>query len=174
MRRRDPERERGPEAPAVEAQRLRDELADGALVRRQRRRQRAARRGTLPCPRGLHRLQADELDWQDRDDGSGRRVARLSDAMTQARANLWRYPPGAKGKRHADHVQEETFVIVAGTPSMFLGDPPERVDLSPGSVVVVQPGRRCRSETTARDEATLFIVGAPPEQGGVDFLPDAE
>ena len=119
-------------------------------------------------------FRTDEHEWQERDDGSGRRVARFSDSMTQARANLWRYPPGARGRRHADHVQEETFVVVAGTPSMFLGDPPERADLSPGSVVVVQPGTPLQIRNDGTDEATLFIVGAPPEQGGVDFLPDAD
>jgi mannose-6-phosphate isomerase-like protein (cupin superfamily) len=116
----------------------------------------------------------DTNEWQERDDGSGRRVARFSDAMTQARANLWRYPSGARGKRHADHVQEETFVIVAGTPSMFLGDPPDRVDLSPGSVVVVQPGTPLQIRNDGADEAMLFIVGAPPEQGGIDTYPDVE
>src|SRR6185295_10605106 len=41
---------------------------------------------------------ASELDWQPRDDESGREVARLSDSLSQSRANLWRYPPGARGK----------------------------------------------------------------------------
>lgn len=115
-----------------------------------------------------------DLDWQERDDGSGRQVARFSDAMTQARANAWRYPPGARGKRHADRVQEETFVIVAGSPSMLLGDPPERVELSPGSVVVVQPGTPLQIRNDGEEEATFFIVGAPPEQGGADFFPDVD
>jgi mannose-6-phosphate isomerase-like protein (cupin superfamily) len=118
-------------------------------------------------------FRADELEWEERGDGSGRRVARLSDAMTTARANVWRYPPGAKGKRHVDHVQEETFVILAGTPTMFLGDPPERIDLSPGSVVVVQTGTALQIRNDGADEAMLFIVGAPPERGEIDVLPDA-
>jgi mannose-6-phosphate isomerase-like protein (cupin superfamily) len=114
-----------------------------------------------------------EVEWEPRDDGSGRTVARLSDAMTKARANIWRYPPGAKGKRHADPIQEETFVVVAGTPSMFLGDPPQRHDLEPGAVVVVQPGTVLQIWNHSDEEATLFIVGAPPERGEVDVLPDA-
>jgi mannose-6-phosphate isomerase-like protein (cupin superfamily) len=114
-----------------------------------------------------------EVEWEPRDDGSGRTVARLSDAMTKARANIWRYPPGAKGKRHADPIQEETFVVVAGTPSMFLDDPPQRHDLEPGAVVVVQPGTILQIQNHGDTEATLFIVGAPPERGEVDFLPDA-
>ena len=119
-------------------------------------------------------FQGDAHDWQDRDDGSGRTVARFSDAMKEARANLWRYPAGARGKRHADHVQEETFVIVSGTPSMFLGDPPERVDLSPGSVVVVEPRTPLQIRNDGSGEAVLFIVGAPPEHGGIDTFPDVE
>jgi mannose-6-phosphate isomerase-like protein (cupin superfamily) len=119
-------------------------------------------------------FQGDAHEWQEREDGSGRRVVRFSDAMTQARANLWRYPAGARGKRHADRVQEETFVIVAGTPSMHLGEPPERVDLSPGSVVVVQPGTPLQIRNDGAEEATLFIVGAPPEKGGADFFPDVD
>jgi mannose-6-phosphate isomerase-like protein (cupin superfamily) len=116
---------------------------------------------------------ANELEWQNRDDGSGRRVARLSDAMTTARANVWRYPPGAKGKRHVDHVQEETFVVLSGTPTMFLGDPAERVELTPGSVVVVGPGTPLQLYNGGTDDVTWFIVGAPPEHGEIDVLPDA-
>ena len=120
---------------------------------------------------GFTVFQGDAYEWQDRDDGSGRKVARLSDSMTQARANVWRYPAGAQGKRHADHVQEETFVVLAGTPSMFLGDPPERVDLMPGSVVVVQPRTPLQIRNDGPEEATLFIVGAPPENSGIDTFP---
>jgi hypothetical protein len=46
-----------------------------------------------------------ELEWVPRGDDDPRSVARLSDAMTQSRANVWRYPPGARGKRHPDHAQ---------------------------------------------------------------------
>lgn len=119
-------------------------------------------------------FRTDALEWQEREDGSGRNVARLSDAMTQARANLWRYPPGSKGRRHADHLQEETFVVLAGTPSMFLGDPPDRVDLSPGSVVVVEANTPLQIRNDGDVEAMLFIVGAPPEHGGIDTFPDVD
>ena len=42
---------------------------------------------------------------------------------------------------------------------------------SPGSVVVVQPGTPLQIRNDGADEAMLFIVGAPPEQGGIDFFP---
>jgi mannose-6-phosphate isomerase-like protein (cupin superfamily) len=119
-------------------------------------------------------FQGDQLEFADRGDGSNRSVAGLSDAMSQMRANVWRYGPGARGRRHADRVQEETFVVLEGTPSMLLGDPPERVQLAPGSVVVVQPGTGLQIRNESDEEAVLFIVGAPPERGGADFLPDVD
>jgi mannose-6-phosphate isomerase-like protein (cupin superfamily) len=123
---------------------------------------------------GFTVFQADQLEFADRGDGSNRSVAGLSDAMTQMRANVWRYGPGARGRRHADRIQEETFVVLEGTPSMLLGDPPERFQLAPGSVVVVQPGTGLQIRNESDEEAILFIVGAPPERGGSDTLPDVD
>jgi len=123
---------------------------------------------------GFTVFQADQLEFAERGDVSNRSVAGLSDAMTQMRANVWRYGPGARGRRHADRIQEETFVVLEGTPSMLLGDPPERFQLAPGSVVVVQPGTGLQIRNESDEEAILFIVGAPPERGGSDTLPDVD
>lgn len=112
---------------------------------------------------------ASELEWTPRDDGSGRTVARLSDSMAQSRANIWRYPPGARGKRHADKVQEEVFVVLDGTLTVDLGEPPERHELDRGSVLVVQPGTILQLRNAGEEELVLFIYGAPPEQAGADF-----
>jgi mannose-6-phosphate isomerase-like protein (cupin superfamily) len=114
----------------------------------------------------------DEVRWEPRDDGSGRTVARLSDSMTSSRANVWRYPPGARGKRHADKVQEEVFVVIDGTLTVDLGEPPERHELERGSVLVVQPGTILQLRNAGDEELVLFIYGAPPEQGGADFFDD--
>ena len=86
---------------------------------------------------GFTVLRAADLEWEPRDDESGRTIARLSDSLTQSRANIWRYPPGARGKRHADHVQEEVFVVLDGTLTVDLGEPAERHVLERGSVLVV-------------------------------------
>jgi quercetin dioxygenase-like cupin family protein len=114
----------------------------------------------------------DAVEWEPRDDGSGRTVARLSDSMTSSRANIWRYPPGARGKRHADKAQEEVFVVLDGTLTVDLGEPPERHELERGSVLVVQPGTILQLRNAGDDELVLFIYGAPPEQGGADFFDD--
>jgi hypothetical protein len=54
----------------------------------------------------------DELDWTDRGDGSGRALATISDRLQHTRAKFWRYPPGTRGKRHAEREQEELFVVL--------------------------------------------------------------
>jgi len=111
-----------------------------------------------------------ELEWQPRDDESGRTIAGLSDSMTSSRANIWRYPPGARGKRHANKAQEEAFVVLDGTLTVDLGEPPERHELERGSVLVVQPGTILQLRNTDDVELVLFIYGAPSEQSGADFF----
>ena len=111
-----------------------------------------------------------ELEWVRRGESDSRTIARLSDSMTHSRANIWRYPPGALGKRHADRVQEEVFVVLDGTLTVDLGEPPERNELERGSVLVVQPGTILQLRNAGEDELVLFIYGAPPEQGGAEFF----
>ena len=117
-------------------------------------------------------FRASELEWEPRGDDSGREVARLADSMTQSRANVWRYPPGARGRRHADKVQEEVFVVLDGTLTIDLGEPPERHVLGKGSAVVVQPGTVLQLRNAGDEELVLFIYGAPPVTGGADFFDD--
>ena len=103
-----------------------------------------------------------------------RSIFRLSDSLRQTRANIWRYPPGARGRRHAEHVQEEVFVVVSGTLTMLLGDDPERVDLGPGSVVAVDPMTPLQMRNETDEELVCYVYGAPPVQAGADFLDDLE
>jgi mannose-6-phosphate isomerase-like protein (cupin superfamily) len=119
---------------------------------------------------GFTIFRPSEVEWEPRGDDSGRDVARLSDSMTRSRANIWRYPPGARGRRHADKVQEEVFVVLDGTLTVDLGEPPERHELERGSILVVQPGQILQLRNAGEDELVLFIYGAPPEQAGADFF----
>jgi mannose-6-phosphate isomerase-like protein (cupin superfamily) len=113
-----------------------------------------------------------ELEWEPRDDGSGRTVAALSDALGSSRANLWRYPPGARGKRHLDRAQEEVFVVLDGTLTVDLGDPPERHEVPRGGVLAVQPGTILQLRNLGAEDLVLFIYGAPPERGQGEFFED--
>jgi mannose-6-phosphate isomerase-like protein (cupin superfamily) len=129
-----------------------------------------SRRHTRPVSYSIFR--AAELDWEPRSDDSGRMIARLSDSLTQSRANIWRYPPGARGKRHGDHVQEEVFVVLDGTLTVDLGEPPERHVLERGSVLVVEPRTALQLRNAGDEELVLYIYGAPPISEGADFFDD--
>jgi mannose-6-phosphate isomerase-like protein (cupin superfamily) len=126
---------------------------------------------------GFHIAHGDEHRYDERPNVEGeaaRLAADITDAaqLQQSRARVWRYPPHTRGRRHADHAQEEVFVVLSGTLTILLDDPPERFDLPPTSVVAVEPMTplQVRNETDA--ELVLFIYGAPPEQAGADFLDD--
>ena len=67
----------------------------------------------------MSHLAPDDFDWITRPHEPGepaRHVAELSDRLgfAHVRGNVWRYEPGAKGKRHRHPIQEETFVVISG------------------------------------------------------------
>ncbi len=119
---------------------------------------------------GFTIFQAGELPFVPRDENDPRSVARLSDALTESRANVWRYPPGSVGKRHRDLGQEEVFVVLDGTLTVDLGEPPERHEVPRGGVVVVERGTILQLRNVGNEEVVLFIYGAPPETGKSEFL----
>ena len=120
----------------------------------------------------------DELEWVEREPepgGSARYVARLSEELgfQHTRGNLWRYPAGARGRRHRDTIQEETFVVVAGMLTVYLGEPPEQVEVPQGGVVHVEAGTELQLANRGDEEVLLWAYGAPPEAGGAEFLDSA-
>jgi mannose-6-phosphate isomerase-like protein (cupin superfamily) len=127
---------------------------------------------------GYHVADASNLEWVDRplEGQTNRQAALVTEAaeLKQSRARLWRYPPHTKGRRHADHAQEEVFVVMSGTLTMLLGDPPDRVDVGPQGVVAVEPMTPLQVRNETDEELVLFIYGAPPVDGGADFFEDAE
>ena len=117
----------------------------------------------------------DELEFRMPSRGNqSRGLAPLSEALQNMRANIWRMPPGVRGARHLEHVQEEMFVVLDGTATMLLGDPPDRVELPRGSICVVNTETALQLRNESDAEVTVLIVGAPPVQGKADYLPDVE
>jgi mannose-6-phosphate isomerase-like protein (cupin superfamily) len=114
----------------------------------------------------------DEVSFEPRGDDDARSVARLSDALDQSRANLWRYPPGTRGRRHRDLGQEEVFVVLDGTLTVDLGDPPERHEVPRGGVLAVERGTILQLRNAGSEELVLFIYGAPPQTGKSEFFDD--
>jgi len=120
-------------------------------------------------------IHLDEQEFTAPSGGDTRRgILRLSDFLRNARANVWRYPPGSRGRRHREGVQEELFVVLEGTPTLLLDEPPEPVELRRGSVAVVEPGTALQVKNDGAEDAVVLIIGAHPETGAADYLPDAD
>jgi mannose-6-phosphate isomerase-like protein (cupin superfamily) len=115
-------------------------------------------------------FQAGELRFEPRGENDPRSLASFSEALSESRANVWRYPPGAQGRRHRDLGQEEVFVVLDGMLTVDLGDPPERHEVPRGGVVVVERGTILQLRNTGDEELVLFIYGAPPETGKAEFF----
>jgi mannose-6-phosphate isomerase-like protein (cupin superfamily) len=123
-------------------------------------------------------IRPDELEWITRPHDPGqpaRHVAELSErlGLAHTRGNIWRYEPGAKGRRHREVDQEETFVVLTGTLSIYLGDPPERVDVPPGGVVHVEAGTPLQSANHGDVELLVYAYGAPAEHERAELLDPA-
>ena len=119
---------------------------------------------------GFTIFQATELPFAPRGGDDPRSRASLSDALTHSRANVWRYPPGARGRRHRDLGQEEVFVVLDGALTVDLGEPPERHEVPRGGVLVVERGTILQLRNAGDEELVLFIYGAPPEAGKSEFF----
>jgi quercetin dioxygenase-like cupin family protein len=127
---------------------------------------------------GFRVVRPDDCSWITRPHEPGepaRHVAELSDVagFAHVRGNLWRYEPGAAGRRHRHRTQEETFVVLAGTLSMYLGEPPERHDVQAGGLIHVEPGTPLQSVNHGAEELLVYAYGYPPEDENAELLDSA-
>jgi len=120
-------------------------------------------------------IRPEDFEWITRPHEPGepaRHVAELSDAagFAHARGNVWRYEAGAKGRRHRHATQEETFVVLAGALTMYLGEPAERVDVPAGGVVRVDPGTELQTANHGDTDLLVYAYGYPPEDETAELL----
>jgi quercetin dioxygenase-like cupin family protein len=123
-------------------------------------------------------LHPADFEWITRPHEPGepaRHVAELSETagFAHTRANIWRYEPGAKGRRHRHPLQEETFVVLAGTLTMYLGEPPERRDVQPGGLIHVEPGMPLQTVNHGDEDLLVYVYGTPPESEHAELLDSA-
>ena len=119
----------------------------------------------------------EQLVWSTRPHEPGepaRHVAELQPAIgfEHTRANVWRYEPGARGRRHVHAEQEETFVVLAGSLTMHLGEPPRRRVVPTGAIVHVRPGTPLQTANDGEEDLVVYAYGYPPDEGA-EVLPDA-
>jgi quercetin dioxygenase-like cupin family protein len=127
---------------------------------------------------GFNVIRPDELEWKTRPSEPGepqRHVAGVTEraGLEHSRGSLWRYEPGAKGRRHREPVQEETFVVVRGTLTMYLGDPPDRHQIGEGGLVHVQAGTALQGVNETGEELLVYVYGAPPDPERSEILDSA-
>jgi quercetin dioxygenase-like cupin family protein len=127
---------------------------------------------------GFRVVHPDAFQWITRPhepDEAARHVAELSDVagFRHTRANIWRYEPGAAGRRHRHPSQEETFVVLAGTLSMYVGDPPQRQDVPAGGLIHVEPGTALQAANHGEAELLVYAYGYPPESEHAEILDPA-
>jgi quercetin dioxygenase-like cupin family protein len=120
----------------------------------------------------------EQFEWITRPHEPGepaRHVAELSEpaGLGLTRGNVWRYEPGAAGRRHVEPTQEETFVVLAGTLSIYLGEPPVRHDVPAGGVVHVEPGTPLQSANHGDVDLVTWVCGAPVETERATLLESA-
>jgi mannose-6-phosphate isomerase-like protein (cupin superfamily) len=119
-----------------------------------------------------------ELEWTTRPhepEEAPRHVTELTEpaGFAHTRANVWRYEPGAKGRRHVHKLQEETFVVLSGTLSMYVGEPPERQEVPAGALIHVEPGTPLQSVNHGEEDLVVYAYGTPPESEGAEILDSA-
>jgi quercetin dioxygenase-like cupin family protein len=127
---------------------------------------------------GHRAIVPDDLEWITRPHAPGepaRHVAELSEraGFAHTRANVWRYEPGARGRRHRHPTQEETFVVLSGTLTMLLGEPPERVSVPAGGLIHVDAGTALQTVNAGDGDLVLYVYGYPPEDEHAELLDDA-
>ena len=103
-----------------------------------------------------------------------RQVASLTEALglENARASVWRYPPGARGRRHREGAQEEVFAVLEGTITLAVGEPPEMVVIPAGGFARVGTGTELQVRNEADADAVVLAWGAPAVTGEAEILDD--
>jgi quercetin dioxygenase-like cupin family protein len=123
-------------------------------------------------------MRPDDLEWLTRphEDGEpARHVAEFVELEPFAymRASLWRYDAGAKGRRHRHPRQEETFVVLEGILSMYVGEPAVRQDVPAGGAIRIDPGTPLQSVNHQDEDLLVYVYGTPPETAHAELLESA-
>jgi quercetin dioxygenase-like cupin family protein len=117
----------------------------------------------------------DQLEWEEYERYPGRHRAALTEhaGLLHTRANLIRHEPGSIGPRHVEPVQDETFIPLRGTLTMYLGDPPERYEIPVGGIAHVEADTALQIVNETDEDILVLVYGAPPERGPADLLDSA-
>jgi quercetin dioxygenase-like cupin family protein len=122
-----------------------------------------------------HVVDPSGLEWEEYANYPGRHRAALTDiaALRHTRANLIRHEAGSIGPRHLERTQDETFVPLRGTLTLYLGEPPTRHEVPVGAIAHVEAGTAQQMANETEEDILVFVYGAPPERTGADVIDSA-
>ena len=60
--------------------------------------------------------------------------------------------------------------MLAGTLTMYLGDPPERVDVPAGGLIHVEPRTPLQTANHGEGDLLVYAYGTPPESEHAEIL----
>jgi mannose-6-phosphate isomerase-like protein (cupin superfamily) len=63
--------------------------------------------------------------------------------------------------------------VLSGTLSIYLGDPPERVDVPAGALIHVEPRTPLQSVNHGHEQLVVYAYGTPPESERAELLDSA-
>ena len=90
-------------------------------------------------------------------------------SLEHSRSHLWRYPAGARGRRHFQTVQEEVFIVIEGEIIVTLGDEQDEHTLPQRSILVLEPRTPILIRNDTDREALFFAYGASADRGAEIF-----
>jgi hypothetical protein len=64
-------------------------------------------------------------------------------------------------------------VVLGGTLTMYLGDPPRRVEMQRGGVIHVDARTALQAVNNGTDDLLLYVYGYPPEDEHAEILGSA-
>ena len=64
-------------------------------------------------------------------------------------------------------------MVLSGTLTMYLGEPPERVEVQPGGLVHVDAQTPLQTVNHGTEDLVVYVYGYPPEDARAEILDSA-
>ncbi|MGZ4215677.1 MAG: cupin domain-containing protein [Solirubrobacteraceae bacterium] len=138
------------------------------------------------CPGRRYRAPRWDFGWSRRAISAGSRAHtsranRLGTSPSSARLRDSHTPAGTsgatsrapRGRRHRHPHQEETFVVLEGRLTMYVGEPPERVEVPRGGVIHIDAMTPLQAANHGDQELLVYAYGYPPEDQHAELLDSA-
>jgi len=123
-------------------------------------------------------VNADDLDWTEHDHGDHQfRRKQLGEAADGEKlgASLYEVEPGKRlWVRHYHEGNEESFFVLDGSGTLWLGVDATEYTLEPGDYVALPPGERSCHEIAAGEDGLRLLMQSTMEEPDITVYPDRD